>query len=151
MAKQKTLDMTDTDSGGFSIDFSDIEDFEPVPAGVYDAEIIQSKPGKSKAGYPKITLQWRILEGEMENRRIFQDLTFHPKALFATKAVLVGLGFDKEFKGEVDPEELIGLNATINVAVEESEQINPSTNEPYPPRNVVKRVSASDLTASDLL
>jgi len=153
MAKSKTLDLTDDQSqaGSFVIDFGEIAGFEPVPEGVYDAEIVQAIPGMSKSNNPKITLQWRVLSGDEENRRIFQDLSFHPKALFATKAVLIGLGFDSNFQGEIDPEELIGLNAELVVAVETSDVINPQTNEPYPPRNVVKKVTSGASGVSDLL
>lgn len=154
MAKKKqTLDMSDDDAAvdGFVIDFSDIEDFKPVDEGIYEAEIIQAEGAVSKAGFPKISMQWRITEGENENRRIFHDLSFHPKAMFATKAVLMGLGFDDTFKGNVVPEELIGLNAIITVSVESSGAINPQTNEPYPPRNNVKRVQQSGASISDML
>lgn len=134
----------------FDIDFSDIPDQAPLPAGMYAAEVVAATPGQSKSGNPKVDLQWRIMSGEFENRRVFSHLSLHPNALGVTKAMLLALGFPKDFAGVLDTEDLIGRSASIVVAVEASTQINPETNEPYPPRAVVKRVKPLQMGDADL-
>jgi len=119
-----------------------VKGLEPLPDGTYTAEIVEAKEGSSQAGHPKIDLQWTIISpAEHAGRRIFDILSFHPDALFRTKATLVGLGFDGSFKGEISTEQMIGRKALLTVSTEVSTQTDPDGN-PYPPRNRVKKVRA---------
>ena len=131
------------------IDFSQVEDLKPLPAGTYLATITEAKVGTSKAQNPKIDLRWKIDEGEFEGRNIFDVLTFSANAMFRVKAVLTGLNFPPDFNGEVLPDELIGKTAYIIVDIDEQTQMNDETGEPYPPRNRVKKVKSVSAPAGN--
>lgn len=125
-----------------SIDFSNVQGLEPIPAGTYEAEVVEAKEGVSRTENPKIDLRWKILGGSQDGRVVFDTLAFSPNALWRVKNTLLGLGFSKDFTGDVTPEDLIGRSATIMVTIETSDQIDPETGEPYPPRNRISKVKA---------
>ncbi len=61
---------------------SDTGGFDPLPPGEYIGQAIEGRiaPPKSGNGYA-LTLVWKILEGDYENRQIWQNISFvHPKA-----------------------------------------------------------------------
>jgi len=144
------VDMTENE-GGYAMDFSQVADLGPIPGGVYDASIVKATPGMSLSGHPKIDLAWKVEEGEFEGRQIFDTLAFHPNALPMTKRKLLNLGFPEDFSGEIDPEDLIGVTATLTVSIEKSTEINPDTSEPYDPRNRVNRISGGQVDISSLV
>lgn len=140
-----------TGEGGFVVDFSEIADIGPIPAGRYEASIVKAAPGMSQSGYPKIDLAWKVEDGEYEGRQIFDTLAFHPNALPMTKRKLRQLGFPDNFSGEIDPEDFLGVAATIVVTIEQSNQINEETGEKYEPRNRVSKVANADDTLASIL
>lgn len=144
-----SIDMTE--SGGFSVDFSEIADMGPIPGGVYEASIVSAKPGVSQSGNPKIDIAWKVEEGQYEGRQVFDTLSFHPNALPMTKRKLLNLGFPEDFSGEISAEDLVGTTATITVTIEQSTQINPDTGQPYDPRNRVSRISGGEVDLESLL
>lgn len=125
-----------------TIDFSKIEGIKPVPAGEYPATIVAADDGLSQNDNEKIDVQWRLDTGEKETdgRIVFEPLTFTEKTLWRVKKTLTALGFDSKFSGDVTGEMLVGKQAIIVVDIEPSTKIDPETDEPYPPRNRVKRV-----------
>lgn len=125
-----------------TIDFSKVEGIKPVPAGEYPATIVEAQDGMSQNNNPKIDLQWKLETGEKETdgHVVFEPLTFTKKTEWRVKRALRALGFEKDFAGEVTGEMLIGRSAIIVVEIEPSTQIDPETDEPYPPRNRVKSV-----------
>jgi hypothetical protein len=121
-----------------AIDFSEIKDLDPVPNGQYDAEITYAQEGTSASGNPKIDLRWRILNGEYAGRMVFDTLAFHPNALFRVKNTLKALNFPPNFSGEVSGADLIGLQATIVLVVEDGG--TSESGEAYGARNRVSKV-----------
>jgi hypothetical protein len=134
-----------------TIDFSEVQGLDPIPEGDYDAEIVYADEGESQSGHPKIDLRWKVLSGEQEGRQVFDTLSFHPKALWRTKATLMSLDFPDDFTGEVTGEELLGRVARIKVKIDPSSGTNPDTGEPYPERNRITKVTPSDMSVEDLL
>jgi len=126
-----------------SIDFSEVKGLEPIPPGNYLATIVKAEEGVSQKGNPKIDLQWKVVdeEGNFDGRIVFDTLTFTEKALFRVKSTLRAVGFDKDFSGEIDCDDLIGESAMLLVEIEASGQISPD-GEPYPPRNRIRKVKA---------
>jgi hypothetical protein len=123
-----------------AIDFSDVPEITPIPAGEYEAEVTSAQAGFSGSGNPKIDVRYTVVLPESgEQRVIFDTISFHPKALWRAKQTLQSLGFPKDFSGEVDPDALIGQMATIVVAID-SGRSDPTTGEPYPDRNRVVKV-----------
>lgn len=133
-----------------SIDFSSVQSLDPVPNGTYNAEIVHAEEGVSKAGHPKMDLRWKITEGEHAGRQIFDSMSFHPSALWRTKATLQALGFPETFNGELGAEDLVGREAQLVVTLE-SGRTDPATGEPYPDRNRITRVRPVGSSVSNLL
>ena len=141
-------------SNDFVVDFSDVEmlSFDPVPAGQYLLSVVEATPGTSNSGNPKIDVQWTVIEGEHQGRRIFDTLSLHPKAQWRAKKTLTSLGLPADFKGNLDEiaDFLQGVVANATVTVENSTQVDASTGEPYPPRNrITKITSAEDLDLAE--
>lgn len=124
-----------------AIDFSKVQGLEPVDVGTYTATITKAEAGTSKAGNEKIDIQWKIEGGKYDGRVIFDTLTFTEKALFRVKATLTALGFSKNFKGDVDPNKLVGKTAKLTVDIQPGNGVDPDTGEAYPSRNRIKKIA----------
>lgn len=109
--------------------------------GQYIASVVKAETAMSKASNEMINLQWKVSGGKFDGRIIFDQLVFAEKSLFRVKRTLLGLGYPKDHKGNIDPNLLVGKSAMLTVDIEESTQIDPETGEPYPPRNRVKKVA----------
>lgn len=73
------------------VDLSDTEEatFETVPKGVYGVTVESCEYGPSQSsGQPMWSLQLVINEGQYEGRKLFDNLSFSPKALPFTKKKL---------------------------------------------------------------
>jgi hypothetical protein len=124
-----------------AIDFTQVQSLDPLPDGIYNVEIVSAQEGSSKTGNPKIDIRWKVTDGAYEGRQIFDSMSFHRDALWRTKKTLQALGFDDDFNGEVTSDMLISRQATVTVITEHSNQVDPTTGEPYPDRNKVTRVN----------
>ena len=133
------------------IDFDEVPGIDPIPEGKYDCEIVSAQDAVSKTGADKIALRWKVLEGEYAGRMIFHDLSFHPNALWRTKQILINLGYDAKFSGEVDSEELLGLMGELTINIRTSDQVNPDTGEVYDPQNNVVKVRPAGTILEDLV
>lgn len=123
-----------------AINFADVQGLEPIPVGVYSATIVEAAEATSKAGNTMINIQWKVSGGKFDGRIIFDQMVFSQKSMYRVKAALLALDFPKNFKGNVNPDELIGKSASLVVEIENSTQVDPDTGEPYPPRNRVRKV-----------
>lgn len=74
------------------VNFSDVEEFEPMPEGEYSVEIDKVEVRKNKAGDGEY-FNWEmvVLDGDYENRRLWMITSLKPQALFRLKQVLEGL------------------------------------------------------------
>jgi len=124
-----------------TIDFSAVKGIDPVPAGEYPSVIVEAVEGLSNNNNPKIDLQFKLETGkkDTDGRIVFDTLTFTEKALFRVKKMLKGLGFAKDFEGNVTAEMLLNRRAIIVVDIETSKQVD-EDGEPYPPRNRIKAI-----------
>lgn len=123
-----------TNPTNISIDFASIKGNEPLPNQKLVAEIKKATPGVSKAGHPKIDVQWSVTEtedGENIGRLLFDTISFAPGAAWRAKQTLQNLGFPEDFSGEIVVEELIGIEACLVVSTE------PANGE-YGPKNRVQ-------------
>lgn len=113
--------------------------FEPVPAGNYDVSIVKAESTLAKSsGKPMIAVQYRIGDGEHEGRVLFDNFSLQPQALWKLKTLLEALewGGTEEDGLEFHPDELIGAQLTVAVAVEPGQRGDM--------RNVVKGYGAGD-------
>jgi len=137
------------------MDFSQIEDLQPVPPGDYEVEVTKATYGMSKNENPKIDIELTILNGAQEGRIVFDSLVYNANAMPFTKKKLIGIGYDSAARLEFDAglaEDLIGRTCRISVKMQKSRQIDPDTGEPYPDRPRVNayyplRTSLKDLLA----
>ena len=130
---------------GFEFDPGAVEprdNFDPVPAGTYVAEIIESDvvETKSRSGQ-MVKLTWKISEGDYENRRIFDQINFR-------NANEVAQRIGQQMLGELctacglrgpldDTEHLHGVPVRIKVAIDPAK-------DGYEAKNVIKRYSPAD-------
>lgn len=132
---------------------ADLKGFDPLPAGQYNAEVFSVKMeetqggGKLPAGTPRLNVQFRITEGEYENRRVFGGYIIPPndyekaaimKGMFVRFLIAVGYDEKKVTSGKwtFDADDFPGRACVVTVAVE------PKRNDPGEMTNVVKAVKA---------
>ena len=112
----------------FKIDMSDVEGFDPIPAGVYPIVVSSLKQSEEDgpSGYPYFILELTVAEGEFENRKLWTNLSMSPKAAFKLKEFLLGVGVSEEdLAGEFDfdPDEYEGATAEVAVKQESYEGV----------------------------
>lgn len=99
--------------------------FDVIPAGRYYAKVVDSKAEMNKAGDALVVkLQWEVQDeydanGEkVQGRKIFDNLSTKPAALFKLKGLLDMLGFDASGEFELDPEQLMSQELYLDVIVD---------------------------------
>lgn len=114
-------------------------DFEPIPAGDYSAQIVQSEMKSTKAGTGEyLQLRIQILDEEYQGRIVFDRLNLVNPNEQAVKIAQRTLGDLCQACGveEVeDSEELHGIEMTVRLGVTEASG-------DYPPGNEVKKYLA---------
>lgn len=107
-----------------SADLQSDSDYSPVPAGTYNttvfnAEVTEVRNGEN-AGKPQYKLQFRISDGQYENRRLFTYVPLYTgKAFWKSKAFFSALGYDVE-EGTFTvptPNELAGKPIAVKATV----------------------------------
>jgi hypothetical protein len=120
----------------FSLDFdiAEVPGMEPVPPGIYNVVIREVKVGESKAGNPKITVRYEILDEEVPDpsgtfvkvlgKSVFEDVPLVLKAGWKLKELLLACGIDpkslRDSSGVTmfDTDMLIGATLRIRVGVD---------------------------------
>lgn len=123
-------------------------DDSPVPEADYTVQLVDFRTGKSQAGNPKVTWEFKVVEDpEFGERRIWHDTVTVGRGAGMFKAVLSGFGYDaneylNEFGGQITFEALAGLvgeRAEARVRIDVPDE---ATLEKYPnakPRNRITR------------
>jgi hypothetical protein len=126
---------------------ADTGGFELLPPGEYVAQAIEGRiaPPKTGNGYA-LTLVWKILESEHENRQVWQNISFlHPKAgaqFHAQKmlnSIIAAVGCSTPLQ-TVEP--LLHVPVRLGIVIEADKT------GAYPDKNVVKKVGPLDPTAT---
>lgn len=89
-----------------TIDFSEVEEFEAVPAGEYEAEItkIEYREPASEDKYPYLNVEVTITEdGDEQGRKVWGIWSFSPKAMWRMKQAWENLGV-------IEPDEEIEID-----------------------------------------
>jgi hypothetical protein len=110
-----------------TVDFSDVQDFEPLEAGEYPVlvEKVTYTEATQEGKYDYMAWELQITDGEFKGRKLWLNTSFSPKALFKLKEVLENLGlFEDELDVDYDEDsmlvttpELAGLPAIAVVSV----------------------------------
>lgn len=130
--------------------------YDPIPAGVYPAKVVESELKNTSAGTGKyIKLKFQILQGEFKGRYIWTNLNIinpSPVAVeiaqkeLATLCRAVGKGVIQ------DTQELHGIPIDMKVKIKPAKGDYPAGNEPcgYAPINTMKKdKGAQSTTAGD--
>ena len=124
--------------------------FEPIPAGVYVAEIVKSEIKNTKDGTGKyISLQVKVIDGDHAKRLVFDNLNIVNKNQTAVeianrvlKSIVVACDLGDDYQLE-DTEDLHGTPIGIQVAIQEATA-------QWPAKNVIKRyMKEDDIPATD--
>ncbi len=135
------------------LDTSDnVTDFISVPAGTYLCSISEIREGKTRNGDARWSMRLTVAEGEFTGRfASFDSLVFSKRGLNRVRKVLAALGLPSKGRVEIEPEDLEGRKAFVEVRP--SEYMSPSgdmirQNEvPYDGYRPLVKEDGEDLTA----
>lgn len=98
------------------IDFSNVQEFDPIEPGNYPVFIDQVEMRASKSSdYPYMNWTLTITEGEAVNRKLFFMTSLSPKALWRAKAVFESLGiFQEKMSIQTDEESNLVLEPELS-------------------------------------
>jgi hypothetical protein len=106
-------------------DFSSVDDIESyvsVPAGTHHVRVAEVRDGRSRDGSSRWTFRLEVIDGDYAGRTAAWDsLTWSERGIFRVKKVLEALGLDVRGELEIDPKDLVNLQARVQVAPEERE------------------------------
>jgi len=109
-------------------------DLGPLPAGtycttIYDATAEEVRSGPN-AGKPRWNVQFRVCEGQYENRRVFAYIPLYVAGDFwKTQAFFTALGYDVKGEFKVpDIKDILGKTVDAKVTVREAEGDYPASN-----------------------
>lgn len=129
------------------VNFADIEDFEALPEGVYSAVIekVEYREPKEKGKAPYLNVEYTVSEGEFESRKLWEVLSWSPKALFRMRDFFLAFGFeDGAYELDIDDESNLLLDPDlVGYAVELTVE-----NEIYNKKEV-NRVVAMEVLSED--
>jgi len=93
-----------------------VSDFISVPAGTYLCEITDVRAGVTRNGEERWSFRLVVKEGEYAGRHAAWDsLTFTPRALPRVRRVFAAIGLPSEGKVHVEPKDLEGRRAYVEV------------------------------------
>ena len=103
-------------------DFSqitDATDLRSIPAGVYPLRVREVREGKARDGSARWSLRLEVAEGELAGRHAAWDsLTWSERGVHRVRTVLAALGFQVDGTLAVEPTELVGRCATVELVEE---------------------------------
>ncbi len=102
-------------------DGTDVDDFVVVEDGEYRMRVGEVRPVEGAAGREAWMLRLELVHGELAGRTAVLDwLNFTERGLRRVRMVLAALEFDVTGSLDVEPEELLGREAMVRVATQES-------------------------------
>jgi hypothetical protein len=106
-------------------DFSQVEDIDSyvsIPEGVYVCRVAEVREGLSRDNSVRWSYRLEVVDGEYAGRTAGWDsLTWSDRGIRRVKRVLETLGLDVSGHLEVQPSDLIGLQARVVFQTEERE------------------------------
>ena len=106
-------------------DFSSVEDaesFVTVPEGEYRCRIAEVRPGQARDGSERWRMRLEVAEGQWAGRTAAWDsITWSERGIYRVKKVLEALGYDVAGEVVVDPDDLLELQALVQLETEEWE------------------------------
>jgi len=94
----------------------DVTDFTSVPAGTYLCEVSEVRAGITRTGEERWSFRLVVREGEYLGRQAAWDaLVFSDRALPRVRRVFAALGLPAEGRVSVEPKDLEGRRAFVDV------------------------------------
>lgn len=105
--------------------------FEPLPAGTYLLEVMDSELTTSKSGFAMLKLQFQVAEGEHVGRTVFTNLNIghsNPKAKSIALQQLAQLCHGAGIKQLVNDTDLVGKRVSGRVTIRPAANGYPASN-----------------------
>jgi hypothetical protein len=106
-------------------DFSSVDDIDSyvfVPEGEHNCRVADVREGTSRDGSARWSFRLEVLDGEWAGRTAAWDsLTWSERGVYRVKKVLEALGLDVRGELEIEPQDLLNLQALVRVVPEERE------------------------------
>jgi Protein of unknown function (DUF669) len=106
-------------------DFSSVDDVDSyvfVPEGEHNCRVADVREGTSRDGSVRWSFRLEVLDGQWAGRTAAWDsLTWSERGVYRVKKVLEALGLDVKGELEIDPQDLLDLQARVRVIPEERE------------------------------
>lgn len=102
--------------GKVKVNFGDVQEMGAVPEDTYEAVIekIEYREAKEKGKFPYLNVEYTITEGEFEGRKVWEILSWSPKALFRMRDFFAAAGYeDEEYDLDVDEDSNILLEPDL--------------------------------------
>lgn len=112
------------------VNLADVEvrEFEPLPRGRYTAVLNKFEFTEDASGEDLLKVQWKVTEGEYQDRVIFDQYSLVSTALWSFKRDMAVLGVDSDLLNAkaIDPEEVIAqaMNAEALISVKVDTKYN---------------------------
>lgn len=98
--------------------------FEALPEGNYDLEVVEAEVKTASTGTDMLAVQFKVLDGEYANRRVFRNYPITAKAIGFLKALYAACQLDLPVLVEngrvelnIEPGEFIGCQVAAVVTV----------------------------------
>lgn len=104
-----------------NVDFTNVEtkDFELLPRGEYPLRVVEAEERDSQSSeYQYLNLSFEVIDGDFAGRRVWDNPSYSPKALWKLKDFLAAAGYTEEdLSGafEFDPADLVGVEVVGRV------------------------------------
>lgn len=119
------LNLTNVSGGGISVDFSETQDFEPLPPGIYPIEFIEVKAGTSAKGEQMLKCKIKATDEETgKTSNIFHNFMLQGRGAGFFKA-FVTIFKDENWainvlsNGQIIPEDLVGFECKAKISIKE--------------------------------
>lgn len=100
----------------WNIDFSNVKDFIPVQAGLYQAKVKSITKKEGQSGYPYLLWELVIASGKCKGAVIRHYTTLKPEGLFNLRNTLQACGFKiPKAAVQINPKKIIGKDLGIEV------------------------------------
>lgn len=91
-------------------------DFATIPAGTYLCRIAEVRPGTTRAGDERWSLRLEVAEGEHVGKQAAWDsIVFSVRGKARARMVLAALGLPAEGRVQIEPKDLEGRTALVEV------------------------------------
>jgi hypothetical protein len=108
---------------------TEVQDFEPLPSGWYtvavtDGEIRESGPQSKNPGAEYIHWEYTVQEGQFANRKVWDNTTLLPHALFSLKGLLGAAGFPVDGDLDFEIDDVIGKQVQVKLSQRDADNGN---------------------------